>query len=126
MLEQTYKFIFTSPLSVKTMKDIPTLSPTRRVSSSKKPKKLGSKSKRNVAAIIGMRTVTPRSIAYAAVQASAVYLMQDSANSTSSIVLHFQTPAIGMTKTVDLTTASSITISLSILNSRLALSHATR
>jgi hypothetical protein len=83
-LAQTYKFIFTSPLSVKTMpkdKEISTLSPTRRASSSRprttQSKKLGSKSKRNVAAIIGLRTVTPRSIAYAAVQASLVYLMRD-------------------------------------------------
>ncbi|KAJ7791048.1 hypothetical protein B0H14DRAFT_2937006 [Mycena olivaceomarginata] len=62
-LEQTYKFIFTSPLSVKTMpkdKEISTLSPTPRASSSRprttQSKKLGSKSKRNVAAIIGLRT----------------------------------------------------------------------
>ncbi|KAJ7875182.1 hypothetical protein B0H14DRAFT_2716681 [Mycena olivaceomarginata] len=63
LLLKTYKFIFTSPLSVKTMpkdKEIPTLSPTRRASSSRprtiQHKKLGSKSKRNVAAIIGLRT----------------------------------------------------------------------
>ncbi|KAF7348818.1 hypothetical protein MVEN_01401800 [Mycena venus] len=72
LLLKTYKFIFTSPLSVKTMpkdKEIPTLSPTHRGSGSRpqtKSKKLGSKSKRNVAAIVGLRTVTGRSIAYAA------------------------------------------------------------
>ncbi|KAJ7806462.1 hypothetical protein B0H14DRAFT_2875585, partial [Mycena olivaceomarginata] len=63
LLLKTYKFIFTSPLSVKTMpkdKELPTLSPTRRATSST-PRtiqriKLGSKSKRNVAAIIGLRT----------------------------------------------------------------------
>jgi hypothetical protein len=82
-LAQTYKFIFTSPLSVKTMpkdKEISTLSPTRHASSSRprttQSKKLGSKSKHNIAVIIGL-TVTPRSIAYAAVQASLVYLMRD-------------------------------------------------
>ncbi|KAF7368191.1 hypothetical protein MVEN_00138200 [Mycena venus] len=74
LLLKTYKFIFTSPLSMKTMpkdKEISTLSPTHRGSGSRprtKPKKLGSKSKRNVAAIVGLRTVTGRSIAYAAVQ----------------------------------------------------------
>jgi hypothetical protein len=120
-------------LSVKTMpkdKDIPTLSPNRSASGSRprtaRPKKLGGKSKRNVAAIIGLRTVTGRSIAYAAVQASAVYLMHDHADVTFSIVSPFQTPTIGMTKTVDSTTANSITTSLSISNSRLALLHATR
>jgi hypothetical protein len=84
MLEQTYNFIFTSPLSVKTMpkdKEISTLSPTRRASSSRprttQSKKLGSKLKHNIAAIIGLRTVTPHSIAYVAVQASLVYLMRN-------------------------------------------------
>jgi hypothetical protein len=77
-LEQTYKPIFTSPLSIKTMpKDdslshLPCLQLETRTTQSKK---LSSKLKRNVAAIIGLRTVTPRSITYAAVQASLVYLM---------------------------------------------------
>jgi hypothetical protein len=52
-------------------KEIQNLSPTRRGSPRRtKTKKLGSKSKRNVAAIIGLKAVTGRSIAYAAVQAS--------------------------------------------------------
>ncbi|KAJ7797424.1 hypothetical protein B0H14DRAFT_2358318, partial [Mycena olivaceomarginata] len=88
LLLKTFKFIFTSPLSVKTMpqdKEIPSLSPTRRASSSRptrttQRKKLGSKSKRNVAAIIGLRTVTGRSIAYAAVQASAYRVALSDAN----------------------------------------------
>ncbi|KAJ7796890.1 hypothetical protein B0H13DRAFT_2508324 [Mycena leptocephala] len=70
LLLKVYKFIFTSPLSVKTMpkdKEIQNLSPTRRGSPRRtKTKKLGSKSKRNVAAIIGLKAVTGRSIAYAA------------------------------------------------------------
>ncbi|KAJ7934480.1 hypothetical protein B0H13DRAFT_2305580 [Mycena leptocephala] len=59
VLLKVYKFIFASPLSVKIMpkdKEIENLSPTRR-STSKRPKskKLGNKSKRNVAAIIGLK-----------------------------------------------------------------------
>ncbi|KAJ7321286.1 hypothetical protein DFH08DRAFT_1033888 [Mycena albidolilacea] len=76
LLLKVYKYIFTSPLSVKSMakdKDIenspPISSPTRHTPTSRaKPKKVGTKSKRNVAAIIGLKAVTGRSIAYAAVQ----------------------------------------------------------
>ncbi|KAJ6532802.1 hypothetical protein B0H10DRAFT_1860504, partial [Mycena sp. CBHHK59/15] len=52
-------------------KEIENFSPTPRGAPRRpKTKKLGSKSKRNVAAIIGLKAVTGRSIAYAAVQAS--------------------------------------------------------
>ncbi|KAJ7703533.1 hypothetical protein B0H17DRAFT_1194067 [Mycena rosella] len=70
VLLKVFKFIFTSPLSVKTMpKDVdrenvrPGSTPLKKVS-----KKVGSMSKRNVAAIIGLKAVTGRSIGYAAVQ----------------------------------------------------------
>ncbi|KAJ7302119.1 hypothetical protein DFH08DRAFT_991935 [Mycena albidolilacea] len=76
LLLKVYKYIFTSPLSVKSMakdKDIenspPISSPTRHTPTSRaKPKNVGTKSKCNVAAIIGLKAVTGRSIAYAAVQ----------------------------------------------------------
>ncbi|KAJ6608456.1 hypothetical protein B0H10DRAFT_2439064 [Mycena sp. CBHHK59/15] len=70
VLLKVYKFIFTSPLSVKTMpkdKEIENFSPTPRGTPRQpKIKKLGSKSKHNVAAIIGLKAVTGHSIAYAA------------------------------------------------------------
>ncbi|KAJ7714241.1 hypothetical protein B0H14DRAFT_2644523, partial [Mycena olivaceomarginata] len=71
--------LFTNVLLLKTMpkdKELPTLSPTRRASSSTprtiQRKKLGSKSKAQCCSYHRLRTVTGRSIAYAAVQASAV------------------------------------------------------
>ncbi|KAJ7491557.1 hypothetical protein B0H11DRAFT_1911815 [Mycena galericulata] len=72
VLLKVYKFIFTSPLSVKTMpkdKDIENVPPARFVGPKKRPtRKAGPRSKRNVAALIGMKGVTGRSIAYAVVQ----------------------------------------------------------
>ncbi|KAJ7131817.1 hypothetical protein C8R43DRAFT_1133490 [Mycena crocata] len=82
ILLKVYKFIFTSPLSVKTMPDgdvaMGARAPAAGSSSQAAPalaskagkknlKKTGSKSKRNVAAIIGLKAATGRSIAYAAV-----------------------------------------------------------
>ncbi|KAJ6625271.1 hypothetical protein B0H10DRAFT_2186210 [Mycena sp. CBHHK59/15] len=66
-LLMTYKFIFTSPLSVKTMVTDNTLhlaAPRQR----RGTKKAAPKSKQSVAAIIGLNRVSGRSIAYAAVQ----------------------------------------------------------
>jgi hypothetical protein len=67
---QAFKFIFTSPTSamdINSENDIENqaLRPLKRAKSNKAP------TRGNVASLLGMRSVTPRSIAYVAVQASA-------------------------------------------------------
>jgi len=61
LLIKVYKYIFTSPRSVKDDGENDPSQPSKR-------KKARPSSKRSVASLIGLKTVTPRSLAYAAVQ----------------------------------------------------------
>jgi hypothetical protein len=109
MLCQAFKFIFTSPTSAQDINDEndvedPASLPTKHLRNRKAP------TRGHVANILGMRSVTPRAIAYVAVQVVSLQILGDQMlTSNLSCTLLSQVPQCGMKMMVVLATLPFIT-----------------
>ena len=112
MFSQVYKSIFTSPSSAKNVldeeNDAENMAPT-------KSQKISSNSsvRRNVASKLHLDKVTPRSVAYAAVQVCLCYCILRCCihNCDSSYISTYKRQGLGLQFMVDLTMMGSITMS---------------
>lgn len=112
-LHQAYKFLFTSPTSAAEVSLDTTGPQPEDLPPRKRSRRTGPATRSNVANIIGMQSVTPRSIAYTAVQAwifnAQVVFDHSLIAVSSSYVLHYPVLVLGVLSTWTSITRSSIT-----------------